>query len=65
MLFCNVQARQCALVDHPGYFIRSVFKTPSEAQGLRCRPPVNAHILHVCCAFPIGLRLALEPDLEF
>jgi hypothetical protein len=20
---------------------------------------------HVCCAFPIGLRLALEPDLRF
>jgi len=44
---------------------RSGFKTPSEAQWLRCRPPVNAHILNVCCAFPIGLRLALEPDLRF
>ena len=30
-------------------------------------PPINAHILahHVCCAFSIGLRLALEPDLRF
>ena len=24
--------------------VRSGFKTPSKAQWLRCRPPVNAHI---------------------
>jgi len=41
------------------------FKTPSKVQWLRCRPPINAHILSVCCAFSIGLRLALEPDLGF
>jgi len=29
------------------------------------QPPVNAHIPNVCCAFPINLRLALEPDLRF
>jgi hypothetical protein len=32
--------------------ISSGFKTPSKAQWLRCRPPVNAYILHVRCAFP-------------
>jgi hypothetical protein len=26
------------------YERRSGFKTPSEAQWLRCRPPINAHI---------------------
>ena len=61
--------------------IRSGFKTPSEVQWLRCpakrdshrlcytkvhhRPPINAHILTVCCAFSIGLRLALKPDMRF
>jgi len=36
--------------------IRNGLKTPSQAQWLRCRPPVNTHIPpHVCCAFPIGL----------
>jgi hypothetical protein len=30
-----------------------------------CRPPINAHILHVCCAFSIDLRLALEADMRF
>ncbi len=46
-------------------FLRSGFKTPSKARWLRCRPPINAHIPHVCCAFSIRLRLALEPDLGF
>ena len=49
----------------PDYLVRSGFKTPSEDQWLRCRPPINAHILNVCCAFSIGLRLDLEPDLRF
>jgi hypothetical protein len=37
------------------FLFRSGFKTPSKAQWLRCRPPVNAHIPYVCCAFPVGL----------
>jgi hypothetical protein len=63
--------------------IRSGFKTPSEAQWLRCpakrdsrqfyyikvhhRPPITAHPPECVadCAFSIGLRLALEPDLRF
>ena len=27
---------------------RSGFKIPSKDQWLRCRPPINAHILYVC-----------------
>ena len=45
--------------------IRSGFKTPSEAQWLRCKPLQNAHILTCMLRFFIGLRLALEPYLGF
>jgi len=58
-------AAEATSAEWTGEVVRSCFKTPSKAQWLRCRPPVNAHILHVYCAFPIGLRLALEPDLRF
>jgi hypothetical protein len=40
---------------------RSGFKTPSKAQWLRCRPPVNAHIpmyaalSRSACALPLNL----------
>ena len=46
--------------------IRSGFKTPSEAQWLCCRPLLSGSSrLRRDCAFSIGLRLALEPDLKF
>jgi hypothetical protein len=41
--------------------IRSGFKTPSKAQWLRCRPPINAHIpmyaalSRSVCALPLNL----------
>jgi len=50
--------------------IRSGFKTPSEAQwSANIRDGSQASDkgshTHVCCAFSIGLRLALESDLRF
>ena len=59
------RGRRLQPLGHPsGKLIRNAFKTPSKAQWLRCRPPINAHIPNVCCAFSISLRLALEPDLR-
>jgi len=46
--------------------IRSDFKTPSEAQWLRCKPPINAHIpmyaalSRSACALPLNLIWGFE-----
>jgi hypothetical protein len=47
--------------------IRSVFKTPSKAQWLRCKPPQNVLPIPPLAGlrFFVGLRLALGPDLMF
>ena len=44
---------------------RSGFKTPSEAQWLRCPADSNAHVLSCTLRFKSEGRLALEPDLRF
>ena len=47
--------------DMGSELIRSGFKTPSKAQWLRCRPPINAHIQmyaalsRSACALPLNL----------
>ena len=45
--------------------LRSGFKTPSKAQWLRCKPPVNAHILTYAALSRSAWRLALGSDLRF
>ncbi|MEE9496415.1 MAG: hypothetical protein V3V39_07795 [Desulfobacterales bacterium] len=46
--------------------IRSGIKIPSEAQWLRCRPPINAHIpmyaalSRSACALPLNLIWGFE-----
>ena len=45
--------------------IRSGLKTPSKAQGLRCVPLQNAHILLCMLRFFLGKRLVLKPNLRF
>jgi hypothetical protein len=42
---------------------RSGFKTPSKAQWLRCKPPINAHPPQADCAFSSGLTLDASINL--
>ena len=45
--------------------LEMVSKPHLRPNGCVAGPPINAHILYVCCVFSISLRLALEPDLGF
>jgi hypothetical protein len=61
IIMFNLQMAIQNCVDIAAHIIRSGFKTPSEAQWLRCRPPINAHIptyaalSRSACALPLNL----------